>query len=571
MAGGKESPRQKMIGMMYLVLTALLAMNISKDVLDAFKLVNSGLETTKITLLGKSNTTLSDLSSKAGINPEKAGPFLDKAKAIDEQATEIIAHIELMKARVMAASHKGNSDGAGFEEYLREDGKTSIDMNDEKIKKPDENQNNTTLLVGSSPQKPKDGPYSATELRQKLEGYRDFLSSITVKEVTGATWSVPDHLKNGLAKTFEFPNKKVEEIEEQWQTTNFFHVPMAAVITTLTKLQVDVENAKADLLTELAAGVEGKSYKFTNLQPLVVPTSNYILRGDTFRANVLLAAYDATNAPDIFVDKAVFAGTDSSAYVKKDGDKPLTIGTDGLGKLKIPSGSLGLGNKSFKGVIEYVGPSGEVEPYSFIIPPFTVAEPALVVSPIKMNVFYRGLPNPVEVSVPGVSAEKLTVSISGGSHSLTKNSDGTYTVVPGSGNEANISVTAEMPDGSKQKMPEKKFRVKPIPFPLPKFAGKSPTDKVVTKGDLTVAPGVRAEMENFDFEVEVKVTSFSLVVIRGGDVIEVQSKSNRVTEEMKGLLGAVARGQKVFIENIVVRMPDGTEKPIPSSLSLKVQ
>lgn len=571
MAGGKESPRQKMIGMMYLVLTALLAMNISKDVLDAFKIVNRGLETTKVTLLGKSNTTLSDLTSKAGLNPEKAGPFLNKAKEVDKEAVDIIAHIEMMKARVMAASHLGTKDGAGYEDYLQEDGKTAIDMNDEKIKKPDENQNNTTLLVGSSPQNPKDGPFSATELRQMLETYRDNLSSITVKEVTGATWSVPEHLKNGLAKTFEFPTQVKEEVEEVWQTTNFFHVPMAAIITTLTKLQVDVENAKADLLTELAAGVEGKSYKFTNLQPLVVPSSNYILRGDTFRADVLLAAYDATNAPAIFVDKAQFNGTDSSAYVKQAGDTPISIGPDGLGKLKIASGSLGLGNKSFKGVIEYVGPSGEVEPYPFIIPPFTVAEPALVVSPIKMNVFYRGLPNPVEISVPGVSAEKLTVSISGGSHSLTKNSDGTYTVVPGSGNEANISVTAEMPDGSKQKMPEKKFRVKPIPFPIPKFAGKSPTDKVVTKGDLAVAPGVRAEMVNFDFEVDVKVTGFSLVVIRGGDVIEVQSNSNRVTEQMKGLLAAVARGQKVFIENITVKMPDGSEKPIPSSLSLKVQ
>jgi hypothetical protein len=120
-------------------------------------------------------------------------------------------------------------------------------------------------------------------------------------------------------------------------------------------------------------------------------------------------------------------------------------------------------------------------------------------------------------------------------------------------------------------MPDKEFRVKPIPFPIPKFAGKSPTDKTVAKGDLAVAPGVRAEMENFDFEVDVKVTGFKLVVIRGGDVIEVPSNSNRVTADMKGLLGSVSRGQKIYIEDIKVKMPDGSEKPIPSSLSLKVQ
>lgn len=569
MAGGKETPRQKMIGMMYLVLTALLAMNISKDVLDAFKLVNAGLEKTKVTLLGKSNTTLADLDSKAATNPQKAGPFKAKAQDVDQRANDIVDYIEEMKARVMAASHKGNADGEGYQEYM-ENGK-AIDMNDERIKKPDENQNNTTLLIGAKPEDPRTDPYSAAELRGKLEQYRDFMKSITVKEFTGATWNVPEHIKAGLDNTFSFEKTIEDEKEVVWETKNFFHIPLAAVITNLTKLQVDVENAKADMLSSLIAGIEGKSYKFTNLQPLVVPQSNYVLRGDTFRANVLLAAYDASNAPDIFIDNTQFDGQDSSAYVKQAGDEPIEIGTDGLGKLKIATSSLGLGNKSFKGVIEYVGPSGETEPYPFIIPAFTVAEPALVVSPIKMNVFYRGLPNPVEVSVPGVPQDKLTVNVAGSGHRISKNSDGTYTVTPGSGTTAKISVSAEMPDGTTQRMPDKEFRVKPIPFPIPKFAGKSPTDKTVAKGDLAVAPGVRAEMENFDFEVDVKVTKFKLVVIRGGDVIEVPSNSNRVTADMKGLLSSVARGQKIYIEDIEVKMPDGSNKPIPSSLSLRVQ
>ena len=104
-----------------------------------------------------------------------------------------------------------------------------------------------------------------------------------------------------------------DDKEVLWEAANFFDVPIAAVIPILSKLQIDVENAKSNMMTELIAGIEGKSYKFTNLMPLVVPESNYILRGDSFRADVLLAAFDATNSPDIFVDDRAFDGRDSSS------------------------------------------------------------------------------------------------------------------------------------------------------------------------------------------------------------------------------------------------------------------
>jgi hypothetical protein len=140
-------------------------------------------------------------------------------------------------------------------------------------------------------------------------------------------------------------------------------------------------------------------------------------------------------------------------------------------------------------------------------------------------------------------------------------------VKPGQGNEATITVMAEI-NGVNQRMGEKKFRVKPIPDPVPVFAGKKPTDATVPLNDMRIAAGVRAEMENFDFEVDVKVKSFSMVFIRDGQVIQKDATGNRVSDDMKVNMDRVKRGDKFYIENIIVTMPDRSERKV-ANISLK--
>jgi gliding motility-associated protein GldM len=246
----------------------------------------------------------------------------------------------------------------------------------------------------------------------------------------------------------------------------------------------------------------------------------------------------------------------------------LPIGTDGLGKLRISTRGMSLGEVNYKGLIQFQGPDGNVEPYPFYTPSFTVAEPALVVSPTKMNVFYRGLPNPVEVSVPGVPGDRLDVRITGG-HKIKKQSDGSYVVEPGKAKDAKISVSATMPDGTKKSLPARDFRVKRIPDPVPSFAGKEPSDRTISKNTLLGAPGVAAKMVNFDFDVKVVVKSFSISVSRDGTLVERKSNSNRLTDNMKELLNRVTRGNVIYIEDIVVKMPDGTERQL-ATMKLKV-
>lgn len=561
MAGGKETPRQKMIGMMYLVLTALLALNISKEVLNGFVKVENSLRKTQVTLNVKNANAIAGMQNSS--NPEKTAPFLAQALKIQKSADELVAYITELKARAMSfsAGDYDMQEPIGFEGYIGKDanGKDTT-LNLVHVQAKDEYQMLTTFLVGSEPSAPKEEEWSAHELRVRLEAFRESLKSISFKDVEGVTRTLPQPLKNQIDKTFTFENEMENGVEVLWEAANFYDNPLAAVMPLMTKLVLDVQNTEADIVSWLAGDVDSKSFKFTSLAPLVVPQSSYLLRGDSFRADVLLAAFDATNRPTIYVDNKRFDGRDSS-LIEITGLDPLKVGASGFGELRIPTNGLNLGEHNFKGVIKMTGPDGTVEDYPFFTPMFQVAEPALVVSPTQMNVFYRGVPNPVEVSVPGVASDKISVSISG-DHKISEQPDGTYIVEPGKQKEADISVTAELPDGSKKSMPAKKFRVKRIPDPVPTFGGKSPQDRAIDRTTLRGVPGVSARMENFDFNVQVVVKSFQLVVSRDGSLIRKASNSNRLTSDMKSLLESCSRGTVIYLEDIVVKMPDNTERQL---------
>ena len=562
--------------MMYLVLTALLALNISKEVLNGFVKVENSLQDTQHTLKGKVAETLTTLEVKYAQNKEKVGPFMDKARDVRERSDNLVNYITQLKGRCMATSEGKYDDAVAndFVNFIGQD-ETGMDttINLALIEKKDEYQELTAFMVGSEPQNPKfdeNDPWSATALRKNLEAYRDYLKGVKLVDSQGQTRELPEYIKVQLDERFTFENELEDGKEVLWEAANFYDVPLAAVMPLMSKMIVDVQDAQEDVLSWLLGGIEAKSYKFTNLMPLVVPESNYILRGDSFRADVLLAAYDATNAPDIFVDGKKWDGRDST-LLAYEGMEGLSIGADGMGKLRIPTRGMSLGDMSFKGLIRYQGPDGNIEPYSFYTPTITVAEPALVVSPTKMNVFYRGVPNPVEVSVPGVAQDKIDVRIDGG-HSIKKQPDGSYIVEPSSSSsvrEANITVSAELPDGSKKSLPAKNFRVKRIPDPVAFWTGKKPTDKGITKAEVLSFAPVAARMEGFDFDVKVRVKSFTLRISKDGAFSDLPSGNNRLTTDQQEALKRVRRGNIIYLEDILVSMPDGTERDLPP-MKLKI-
>src|SRR5690606_24092065 len=227
-----------------------------------------------------------------------------------------------------------------------------------------------------------------------------------------------------LDSLFTYP-EKVKDASgtvTNWEALNFYGVPLAATTTLLSTLQSDVRNAESDVLGNLFADVEAASYKFTQLTPVVIPDKTYILEGDSFTARGFLAAYDNTNLPAIDLGPEGARSDSTNLTIPEGQATKVKVGADGFGRVAIPG--RGIGEKHWEGVIKFRNPATKAEePYKFEVN-YEVARPSLVVSPIKMNVLYRGIDNPIAISVPGVSADALNPSISTGT--LTKQSDGTY-------------------------------------------------------------------------------------------------------------------------------------------------
>jgi gliding motility-associated protein GldM len=575
MAGAKETPRQKMIGMMYLVLTALLALNISKEVLNGFVKVENSLRTTQETLSSKIHDTYTLLELKYNSNQEKVGPFYDESQVIVEKSNTLIKYITKLKAHCLATSEGDFEEQVAldFEKYLGTDefGNDTV-LNLKYIGKKDEFQALTTYMIGGKSHAPKVGEWTANGLKLSLEAYSEYLKSLDVTDINGVRRTISANFLKSLDERFSF-EKEIEDGKEiLWEAANFYDVPLAAVIPLMSKMIIDVQDAEEDALSWLLGAIESKSLKFSEVMPLTIPLSNYILRGDTVRASIFLAAFDRTKKPEVYIDPNKWDGKDSTDldYVGL-GIEPLAVNEQGQGLLAMSSKGMTLGQYQYKGVIRYQGAEGDMQSLQFFTPTFTIAEAALVVSPTKMNVFYRGVPNPVEISVPGVANNKLRVSISNG-HKIKRQSDGTYIVDPGTSTankEAVISVKGEMADGSISNLGSSIFRVKRIPDPVPFWAGKKPSDRTITKNEVLSFAPLAGKMDNFDFDVKVLVKSFTIRLSKDGTFKELNSPNNRITSDMKDLLNRVKRGDTIYFEDIIVGMPDGTERMV-ASLKLKI-
>jgi gliding motility-associated protein GldM len=571
MSGAKETPRQKMIGMMYLVLTALLALNISKEVLDGFVKVENSLLQTQATLSSKIYDTYTALELKFNSNQIKVGPYYDEAQNIVEKSDELVRYITELKARCLSTS-SGDFDEqslVNFNNYLGEDenGKDTT-LNLAYIRVKDEYQSLTRYMVGADAENPKEGEWTANGIKLAVQEYRDYLLNMSVTDVDGNVISLPTNTLKSLNERFSFEKEMKDDKMVSWEIANFHKMPLAAVMPLMSKMIIDIKDAEEDAIGWLLNSTEAKSLKFSEVMPLTIPQSNYILRGDTVRANIFLAAFDRTKKPEVYIDSNKWDGKDSSD-LDFAGLEPLEVNAQGQGLMAMSSRGMSLGQYQYKGVIRYQGAEGDMQSQQFYTPTFTIAEPALVVSPTKMNVFYRGVPNPVEISVPGVASDKLRVSISG-SHKIKKQRDGTYIVEPSNDSKktAVISVRGEMPDGSISNLGSRDFVVKRIPDPVPWWGGKDPSDMLIKTNEILSFTAVVPKMPDFAFQIKPVVKGFTITMSKDGVVSSEVSTNNKITSAQEKLLRKARPGTRLFFEDIKVRMPDKTTRIL--NLSLKV-
>lgn len=521
MAGYKETPRQKMIGMMYLVLTALLALNVSKEILDAFVVVNDSVKTTNENFTRKVNNLHSDFAKQYSINKDKVGPNYQKAQQAKQLSDALRNYVDSLKYHVIAKTEKIPFDTA--RELLLKD-----------IKAKDNYDVPTNILLGGESLKKGKG----YELMRKIETYRkDMYALVPAKDSA--------LVKIGLVTDEEY--RDADGAKQDWVQHNFYHTILAADITIFNKLINEIQNSEYDVVNYLFQGITKEDFKFSGVTARILPSSNYVFQGEPYSAEVFVAAIDETSKPR--VDYVMGASEWNDRFV----NSATTVeGEGGLVTMRINTANLKPKEYTFAGRIGVLQPDGVNIEYHDFASSFYVAQPSATVSATKMNVFYRGVDNPVMISAAGVPKADLKYSIHGDGQ-LVNTADGL--VVKGLRNKAVQNVTVKVAGKDNKLLGSQEFRVKDLPNPEIFVRSMTPKGAVARQSFLVNPYILCALPEYVNFDYKYKVVGFSMVINKNGDTFIKHANGNQLTQDMKDYIRSARKNTLVVFTDIQVQGP----------------
>ena len=507
MAGGKETPRQKMIGMMYLVFIAMLALNMSKEVLSAFGFMNEKLTENNISTIDKNNQAYANLATKAVDQPEKFNVLNIQALQIKTYSSDFYTYLEDLKTKMTA---------------------------DLENKKDYESMDKTAFLDEYFFK----GDNFTDEGKQFLAQINGFRTNLT--DLLGEN----KKFDNILVKRFstnEVTNRDGKIIK--WLDYRFKGFPLVASLTNLTQMQADIKNTEADIISDLLGGQLESEVSMTNYNGIVNLKKNAFYPGDKVEGTVVLGRYD----PSLRPSRVVLNG------------KPYDNFENGAVNLDLRAGNVG--DRKIEGTIFFMENEVEV-PVPFESSYSVISKPnSAVVSADKMNVVYRGLQNPLTISIPGVPANLVRASAPG----LRQVKGSSYMISPKAGDEVTISVTGKLPDGKPIKTP-KTFRVKDIPAAMGSVRGQYGTVRMPKSGLVNTPVG--AGLPDFLFDLDLQVTSFKVKVPGQLAIIVKGTKFNAAA---KKALSKARRGDMINIFDIKAEIKNNSyklKKVLPVNIEL---
>ena len=485
-----ETPRQQMIGMMYLVLTAMLALNVSKDILQAFDVVDSTL-------------TLSNISVKEAIDFKYAALAKDttaKAKQANIQATklknyssEMVDYIEALRIELIkyVDGEKSASEAMNKPENAGRIPVADIEAKDN-FDKP------TTFFLmedssGKLLQGENDPNSRANVLKDKIKKFKTEILSLLPDSTENDKERKQYVIENiGLDVDAQFVKGNGDKTTESWEHHNFNHLICAGTAVLLSKMVGEVRNAETMVLDEITKGIDANDFKFDKVSGRAIPKSQIVFAGSNYESDVIVAAFNSSTDLEVYYKMGADTLTEDEI-----GSAEHIVGVGGIAKLQFPAGSTG--DHKFAGLIKVKGPNG-YDYYGFK-DAYSVLQPSATVAADKMNVLYANIPNPVSVG-GSVDVNKLSVSFSGGC-TLKSTGPGHYDVsVPASliGKTVTATVTAKADGGSKA-MGSSEFRVKKVPDPT-SYLGANIWGGKRSKNELMANPFISARMgDDFAYDL----------------------------------------------------------------------
>jgi gliding motility-associated protein GldM len=536
-----ETPRQKMIGMMYLFYTALLALNVSSEILTSFVKINESIQKTTSNYSEKTKSLYAKIDNSALEQPGKYTKLAKQAHEVERQSNEFIQNIEDLKLLILRESQ-------GPEATL-----------DGEIKKMDDLHAATIVMVGEG------GPMMGKQLRGWLDSYRELLLGI----IEDTSLTVYKNVAKNLEAKDQFDNK---EAPWSWEETLCRGMPMIGTMAMLSKLQADIRNSEADVLEFMIAELEGLDIRITALEALVSSPRSFVIRGGKYSSNVFLGARDTSMRPTIyltynapFYDSTVVNG--EVQYKLRQGANYDTLPIDESGKGLHVRDCGGVGDFNYGGLVHYKSNKGDMWlPYKAV---YQVGDAGFTVSASACNVFYRGLDNPVEVAVSGYPQEAVSVSISGGA-SISRSGAGYIVKVPASvsAKEVSITVSVRTEEGVRT-LGSKTFSVLNVPPPTIVIAGAYKDGASVPKGAITRTPTLTANLESdfFPFKgVSYSVISYEFLYSVRGVTQTIAGTGSNIPQT---ILNNLNPGSAASFTNIRVSSPSGERKT--NGITVKIQ
>ncbi|SBV94820.1 gliding motility protein GldM [uncultured Dysgonomonas sp.] len=507
-----QMTRQKMINLMYLVFIAMLALNVSTEVLDGFVLVNDNLQENIEVTAARNKQIYADIDQAYANNREKTQVGFDISRDVRRKTDSLFNYIQYLKQEIAKKSDGANADINNLKS------KDNLDASSEVMISPVGGQGN--------------------KLKKALDEYREsiltLISDNTKKDVVSKTLSTQ-------------PNERAKKDGKSWLQASFDRMPSIAAITFLSELQVNVKQAEGEVLNNLIQDIDIKDMRVNQLSAFVVPQSSMVMRGTTYSAQIIMAAVDTTQRPRIVVN-----------------GKELPEDKNGLYEFA----ATGTGKQTFNGFIEMLDRSGFPLKREFT-QEYTVMEPMATVAPLLMDVLYSGIPNQISISVPGVPISEVSATaVDGGTLSALGNGIWVASPSPSKiGQKFVITVSARV-NGATQTVARKEFRIRPLPPALAyiDYKDANGNQRKFRKGALSRAlilnsPGIKASIDDGILDIQFTVLSFRTYSFdaMGNTTPELSNGANFSQRQIEQIR-KMNRGTRFFIGDIKVKGPDGVEQ-----------
>ena len=506
-----------MINLMYVVLMAMLALNVSNEVLNGFAIVQESLNRTTANATQENQVIYDDFEQQMTSNPQKVKEWYDKAMQVREMSERLYSLAAELK---MAIAHEA-------------DGK---DANPDSLQNKEDLEAANQIMLAP-------GRGRGEELKKAIETYREGILSMVTDSVK------KQHIASDLTT-----NVPSGILGKNWQEYMFEAMPAVAAVTMLTKLQNDVRNAEKEVLHTLVQNIDVKDIRVNALDAFVIPNSQTIVQGDRFSARIVMAAIDTTMVPDIYIggQKVNLPDNIYETICSRTGDFTLT------------------------GYIQTINGNGDPIRRDFE-QKYTVVEPSATVSADLTRMLYAGYSNPISVSVPGVPLNKISATMTNGT--LTPNGAGKYIAHPTKiGQEAVITVTSTN-TGRPQTMGSFSFKVRKLPDPTPyidikdeqgnpsRFKGGN-----MYKANLVAAETIGAAIDDGILDIGFRVVSFETVFFDNmGNAKPLASEGPNFSAAQKDQFRRLTRGRRFYISRVVAVGPDGIERTLSGAMEIKVQ